>query len=165
MTDDVTDETGLPDPDEPEPGGRVQAAVAAVVPIVIGTTAAWLSLRLDIGTLTAPGPGLWPLITSCLLIATGAGSLVFARRANDTEKFTRGTIAVVIAALGLFAHAWLFELVGFEIPTLLLLAMWLRFLSRETWLSTALISLGVTAAAYALFILGLGVPLPHLVVL
>ncbi|SDD76047.1 Tripartite tricarboxylate transporter TctB family protein [Glycomyces harbinensis] len=158
-------EDALPEPDAPAPGGRGLAAVAGAVPVVLGAAAAWLSLRLDIGTLTDPGPGLWPLIVSALLVATGIGILVSARRAGGTEAFTRGAISVAAAAVALFAYASLFEVVGFEIPTLLLLAAWLRFLGRESWLSTALLSVGVTAAAYALFILGLGVPLPHLIVL
>ena len=49
-------------------------------------------------------------------------------------------------------------------PTLLLLFAWLRFLGRESWLSSAVIAVASTAVAYALFIIGLGVPLPHLIV-
>lgn len=154
-----------PEPEAPAPGGRVLAAVAGAVPVVLGAAAAWLSLRLDIGTLTDPGPGLWPLIVSALLVLTGAGILASVRRVEGTEAFTRGAIGVAAAAVGLFVYASLFEVIGFEIPSVLLLTAWLRFLGRESWLSTALLSVGVTAAAYALFILTLRVPLPHLIAL
>ncbi|NUQ90863.1 MAG: tripartite tricarboxylate transporter TctB family protein, partial [Glycomyces artemisiae] len=63
----------------------------------------------------------------------------------------------------LAVYASLFEVVGFELPTLLLLFAWLRFLSRESWLTSAVVAVSATAVAYALFILGLGVPLPHII--
>lgn len=151
--------------DEPRSGGRVQAVVAGVVPVALGAVAAWLSFGLNIGSLTDPGPGLWPLIVAGLLVASGVGIIaVVAKAQNDTEAFTGGTIAVLAAAGGLAVYASLYEVVGFEIPTVLLLFAWLRFLSRESWLSSAVIAVAATAVAYVLFIVGLSVPLPHLIV-
>ncbi|GAA2261848.1 tripartite tricarboxylate transporter TctB family protein [Glycomyces scopariae] len=154
--------------EEARPGGRVQAVVAGALPVAIGAFAAWLAFGLRIGSLTDPGPGLWPLIVAGLLVACGVGITVVAATAkahapNGTEAFTRGTTAVLCAAGALAVYASLFEVVGFEAPTLLLLFAWLRFLGRESWLSSAVIAVVATAAAYALFILGLGVPLPHLI--
>ncbi|MFC3493890.1 tripartite tricarboxylate transporter TctB family protein [Glycomyces rhizosphaerae] len=152
------------DAEEPRSGGRVQAVIAGVVPVVLGGVAAWLSFGLNIGSLTDPGPGLWPLIVAGLLVASGIGIIaVVAKARNDTEAFTGGTFAVLAAAGGLAVYASLYEIVGFEIPTVLLLFAWLRFLSRESWLSSAVIAVVATAVAYALFIIGLGVPLPHLI--
>ena len=51
---------------------------------------------------------------------------------------------------------------GFEIPSLLLCAIWLRFLGGETWRSTVVISIGTVAAFYFLFLYGLRIPLPHM---
>lgn len=167
-------EAEVPAPlEEPRPGGRVQAAVAGAVPLALGGFAAWLSFGLNVGSLTDPGPGLWPLIVAGLLVACGAGVIAVevvnggkateGEAAGDTEAFTRGTVGVVAAAAGLVVYASLFEVVGFEIPTVLLLFVWLRLLGRESWRGSAVIAVAVTAAAYALFILGLGVPLPHLI--
>ena len=155
--------------DEPRSGGRAQAVTAGAVTVALGAVAAWLSVGLKLGSLTDPGPGLWPLIVAGLLIVSGAGIIVVAARADKavagagTEAFTRGTFAVCAAAIALAVYASLFEIIGFEIPTAVLLFVWLRFLGRETWLSSALIAASATAVAYALFILGLGVPLPHLI--
>jgi hypothetical protein len=153
--------------EEPRSGGRVQAVVAGAVPLALGAVAAWLSFGLNVGSLTDPGPGLWPLIVAGLLVASGAGIIVVAvkaGRSDGTEAFTRGTFPMLAAVGGLAVYASLFEVVGFEVPTLLLLFAWLRFLSRESWLSSAVIAVVATAVAYALFILGLGVPLPHIIV-
>ncbi|MBO3731906.1 tripartite tricarboxylate transporter TctB family protein [Glycomyces niveus] len=148
----------------PRAGGRVQSVVAGAVPVVLGAVAAWLSFGLDIGSLTEPGPGLWPLIVAGLLVASGIGIIaVTAKTRRDTEAFTRGTVAVLAAAGGLAVYASLYEVVGFEVPTVLLLFAWLRFLSRESWLMSAVLAVAVTAVAYVLFIIGLNVPLPHII--
>ncbi|MFG3341078.1 tripartite tricarboxylate transporter TctB family protein [Glycomyces sp. NPDC048151] len=151
--------------DGPRAGGRVQSIVAGAVPVALGAVAAWLSFGLNIGSLTEPGPGLWPLIVACLLVASGIGIIaVTAKSRRDTEAFTRGTVAVLAAAGGLAVYASLYEIVGFEVPTVLLLFAWLKILSRESWLMSAILAVAVTAAAYALFIVGLNVPLPHIIV-
>jgi putative tricarboxylic transport membrane protein len=152
-----------PDQDVPPTGGPVLSAVAGVIPVALGAAVLWYARGLGFGSLADPGPGLWPSIVAALLIGAGAGIAVRARTARDTEAFTRGSAAVVIGAASLTGYTYLFELVGFEIPTVLLLALWLRFLGGESWRVTAAVSLLATAGAYALFITGLGVPLPHLI--
>lgn len=81
-----------------------------------------------------------------LLVATDTVILATSPRTGGTEAFTRGSIAVTVATLGLSAYASLFELIGFEIPTMLL-AVWLRFLGRESWPSTTPGSPGVKTTA------------------
>lgn len=152
-----------PDEDGPPAGGPILGAVAGTIPVALGLATLWYARGLGFGSLAEPGPGLWPSIVAVLLVVTGAGIAVRARAAHDTEAFTRGTTAVVIGAASLVVYSYLFELVGFEIPTVLLLVLWLRFLGGESWRVTAAVSLLATAGAYALFITGLGVPLPHLI--
>ncbi|MEJ3747862.1 tripartite tricarboxylate transporter TctB family protein [Actinomycetes bacterium KLBMP 9797] len=152
-----------PDQDGPPTGGPVLGAVAGAIPVALGAAVLWYARSLGFGSLADPGPGLWPSIVAALLVVAGAVIAVRARVARDTEAFTRGTTAVVIGAASLAVYTYLFELVGFEIPTVLLLALWLRFLGGESWRVTAVISVLATVGAYALFIIGLGVPLPHLI--
>ncbi|MBM0237024.1 tripartite tricarboxylate transporter TctB family protein [Micromonospora sp. ATA32] len=154
--------TELPEGEIPS-GGPGHAVLAGVVPVLLGLVTMWLARDLGLGTLTDPGPGLWPMIVAVLVLLTGVGILLRARQATDTEAFTRGAVVVVIAAASLALYAFLFELVGFEIPTVLLLVLWLKFFGNENWRTTAVVSVVATAAAYALFITALGVPLPHLI--
>lgn len=156
------DETEPPE-DGPPPGGPVLALAAGVIPVLIGLVTFWFARDLRLGSLTDPGPGLWPAIVSVLLVGIGAWIVYGARTAADTEAFTRETRAVCVGAASLAVYTYLFELVGFEIPTVLLLALWLKFLGNEGWLLTAIVSVLSTVAAYLLFITGLGVPLPHLI--
>jgi len=159
----VSEVSELPDEGGRPVGEPVLGVVAGAVPLLLGLATLWFARGLGLGTLTDPGPGLWPSVVAVLLVGAGAGIAARARAARDTEAFTRGTTTVLIGAASLVGYAYLFELVGFEIPTVLLLALWLRFLGGESWRVTAAVSVLATAAAYALFIIGLGVPLPHLV--
>lgn len=149
--------------DEPVAGGSVLATVAGVVPVVLGLLTLWFAGDLGLGGLRDPGPGLWPTIVAVLLVLTGVVIIVGAGKSTDTEAFTRGTAVVGLGIASLVLYTALFEVIGFEIPTVLLLVLWLRFFGREKWRSTVIVSVVTTAAAYLVFIIGLGVPLPHLI--
>jgi putative tricarboxylic transport membrane protein len=139
--------------------------VAAGVPLLLGIIAGAFSVSLGVGTFTHPEPGLWPLLVSLALV-TAAVVLVVRRQARaGCERFTRTALLALAGAASLVVLVLLFDRTGFEIPTLLVLAFWLRVLGRESLLVTVTVALGTTAALYAIFILALGVPLPHIVVL
>jgi hypothetical protein len=150
----------------PSPPGaayaRRQNMLAAAVPLVIGVIAGIMSWQLKIGDLAAPGPGLWPLTVSVAMVVIAVVLLFKARPTGGEEAFTREAVIVVVAVVSLFGYALLFERVGFEIPTLALLALWLKVLGRESWRITIPVAIGSTAALYLMFITGLGVSLPHL---
>lgn len=59
--------------------------------------------------------------------------------------------------------AVLIPTIGFETPSLLMMFVWLKLLGGESWRSSIVVSVVTVAAFYALFILGLGIPLPHLI--
>jgi putative tricarboxylic transport membrane protein len=65
--------------------------------------------------------------------------------------------------VSLLAYSWLFERIGFEIPTALLLLLWLKVIGRESWKSSIIITVVATAVFYLLFVTGLGVSLPRLI--
>lgn len=135
--------------------------IAGIIVAAVGLAALVLGWGLGFGSLTDPGPGLWPAIVSVVLVVTGV--VIAIRRPDDTEPFTRQVVAVLLAAASLAGYAAVIEYVGFEIPTVVLLALWLRFLGSEGWRVTAVVSVVATACAYGLFISLLGVPLPHLI--
>jgi hypothetical protein len=164
VTADRTEPNPVEPPEEdPRQGGPVLGVVAGTLPILIGLVTLWPAAGLGLGSMTEPGPGLWPAFVASLLIASGIVIVGQGRRATDTEAFTRGTTGVAVGVAGLAGYAYLFELVGFETPTVLLLVLWLRFLGGEGWITTCVVSVLATAAASLLFITLLGVPLPHLI--
>jgi putative tricarboxylic transport membrane protein len=137
-----------------------QARAGALTALAVGGLAGWQAHRLGVGSLTAPGPGLWPLIVSVILVLTGAA--VALHPGDDAEVIGREAWIVVLGCLSLVAYTLLFEVVGFEIPTIALLVFWLKVLGGDTWRTAVTVAVGATAAVYLVFIFALGVALPHL---
>jgi putative tricarboxylic transport membrane protein len=159
-------EAPVSEPPPVPPGyARRLNVVAALVPLAIGVVAGIMSWNLGVGTLPAPGPGMWPLVVSIAMVVASAVLVLQSRPRGDEERFTKDVVVVAVAAASLVAYAFLFELVGFEIPTVALLVLWLKGLGRESWRLTAVVAIVATAALYLLFITALGVSLPHIIAL
>lgn len=143
-------------------GGPAYQIVGSLVALGVGVAGAWLSVRYGLGSLQRPGPGLWPFVVSVLIIGLAVLLLVVGRNLTDAERFTRSSVLPAIGIATFIGLGLLMPLIGFELPALALCVIWLRFLGGESWRSTAVVSVLTVAAFYALFIVGLGVPLPHL---
>jgi putative tricarboxylic transport membrane protein len=137
-----------------------QARVAGLLAVAVGIAVAFGARDLGVGSLTDPGPGLWPLVVSAVLVITGA--VVAVRPGCDAEAIGRDAWRIVVACLTLLAYTAVIRVVGFELPTIALLALWMRLFGGEPWRTTVAVSVGVTVVVYLVFILALGVALPHL---
>lgn len=149
--------------DRPPSGGPVYQIVGALVGAAIGIGGAVLSFGYGLGSLREPGPGLWPFVVSVLIAALSLVLLVVGRGLTDSEAFTRSSVLPVVGIVTFVAFGLMLPLTGFEIPALLLCVIWLRFLGRESWRNTVVISLVTVTAFYLLFLYGLSIPLPHLI--
>jgi hypothetical protein len=136
-----------------------QARLAGLTALAVGIAAANGARNLGVGSLTDPGPGLWPLIVCCVLIITGAAVAV--RPGDGAEPIGRDAWTVVVACISLIAYTSVISTVGFEVPTVVLLAFWLRVLGGESWRTAVAVPIGVTLVVYVVFISLLGVALPH----
>jgi putative tricarboxylic transport membrane protein len=154
--------------DEPPPASTRGRLTAAAVPLVVGAAALINSIALGIGSLTDPGAGLWPAGASCLMIAGSVLLLIRWREIKDGEAFSGTglrTLGVALALAGMFVILfggigdW--PGIGFEWATVLMLALWLKLIGRESWLTTAAVSIGVTVALHLVFIELLNAPIPH----
>mgnify|MGYP003545091798 CR=1 FL=1 len=149
--------------ERPPSGGPLYQVVGSVVGIAIGVAGAGLAWGYGLGSLTEPGPGLWPFTVSVLIAGLSAVLLITGRGLTDSEAFTRSSLLPVVGVITFVAFGLLMPLVGFEIPALVLAVIWLKFLGGETWRNTAIISVVTVAAFYFLFLYGLRIPLPHLI--
>lgn len=130
-------------------------------PALTGLLFLVLSLRLGLGSLTAPGPGLWPFIISLLIIILAGGLFIGQLRRPDgrhidliaLRKPLIGLASTVVYALAL---GWL----GYMTTTLLLLLFWIRFIGKRSWRTAVLVAIPAVALSYGLFGYWLGVPLP-----
>ena len=99
-----------------------------------------------------PGPGTWPAIVSVTLVVLGIVLAVRGRRTADAERFTRTAFLVLAAVGGMVLFVAVIGVIGFEIPTTLLALFWLRFLGRERWRTSIVLSLAITIVFYLLFV-------------
>jgi hypothetical protein len=146
----------------PPVGGPAYQIVAALVVLVVGIGGAVLAHGYGLGSLRRPGPGLWPFVVSIVIVCLATVLLVIGRRLDDDEKFTRASFLALVGGATFIGLAVLMPTIGFEIPAVALCIVWLRFLGGETWRSTIVISVAMTAAFYLLFLYVLKIPLPHL---
>jgi putative tricarboxylic transport membrane protein len=149
--------------DRPPHAGPWSQLGAAVVTGLVGVAGVVGSLGLGLGRLTAPGPGLWPFVVSVVITTLSVVLALTGRDGTDTERFSRASVMTALAVLTLVLLGVALPLIGFEIPSLLLTFVWLRFLGRESWRSSIVISVGTVFAFYVLFVLLLQIPLPRLI--
>jgi putative tricarboxylic transport membrane protein len=149
--------------DRPPHAGPWSQLGAAVVTGLVGVAGVVGSLGLGLGRLTGPGPGLWPFVVSVAITTLSVVLALTGRHGTDTERFSRASVMTAVAVLTLVLLGVALPLIGFEIPSLLLTFVWLRFLGKESWRSSIVISVGTVFAFYVLFVLLLQIPLPRLI--
>jgi len=143
-------------------GNLAFAALSAVIGIVIIAIAMGYPTAADYGT-GVPGPGLWPIAISVVLLAC-AVLLALKSLKMDPEKDTKielwstGTKRVYLTMLILFVYVLVLEFLGFLIATVVLefvLIQW--FAKKKPWL-TAIFAVGITLVIYLVFQYVLNVP-------
>lgn len=151
-----------PDPAAAPPAGFLANLVCGIVVTLVGVGALTVALDLGLGSLSQPRAGTWPAIISGVLIAIG---LVIALRAatfTDAERITKDSWGVAAGVVSLVVAAQLMPLVGFEIPSFVLMVFWMSVLGREKLLLSVPISVVTVTAFYLIFVYGLAVPIPRL---
>lgn len=131
-------------------GATVGAAVFAVCLIS--------SVTLPFGHLSFPGPGLWPvLLTTVGLVA----SLILFLRGRDipvlAEDQSGRRLLMYLACIVLYAP--LYSLIGFVPASALVLVVLVRFAGGFGWTATVTAALAGPALVYAVFGIGLEVPI------
>ena len=123
---------------------------------IIGVVFVIESLRLGLGSVRHPGPGLLPLYTGVALGLVASFSLVRAFLApkgeRDKEKFFGPSIGnVVIILLGLVAYVFLLPWLGYIISTFMLLIFLFRAGGFRKWGLIVLLAFRATAATHLVF--------------
>lgn len=142
--------------------GIVSNTIAATIPLALGVAGVAAALGLKVGTPADPGPGLWPLVASLLLVSTSAILAFTKTPPGETEALGRSSLLVLVGVVSLVIFVGAIPLIGFEFPCLFLMLLWTKALHGETWKVSILTSVSVVLAAYVLFVFALRIPLPHL---
>jgi len=109
-----------------------------------------------------PGPGYFPTVLACVLIALSLILIITSREASDAPLgiFSKKNSIVFVAAGATLAYLGGLLVFGFLIATPLYLMGILRFFRMTNWRSLVLTSGITTAASYAIFTTVLEVQLP-----
>jgi len=131
-----------------------------LVPLLLGVYGLLAAYRLSLGELTNPGPGLWPFLVALLITITGAILLVI-DDPDDYEPWTRGTAAIAGGLVSLGVFVALFQVLGFLIPAMLMLLLWLKVFGEEPWRWAVPLAVGGAVGLHLVFVEALGVPFPE----
>jgi putative tricarboxylic transport membrane protein len=137
--------------------------ISPLLVLAVGIAALVGAVGLSLGSLTAPGPGLWPFVVALLLAGT-ALVLVVVDDPEDYEPFTGGSARIAGGLAGLAVFVAAFEVVGFLLPAFLMLLLWLRVFGREPWGWALGLAVAGSVGLYLLFDTVLGVRFPDDVV-
>jgi putative tricarboxylic transport membrane protein len=123
---------------------------------VVGVVFLIESLRLGLGSVRRPGPGLLPLYTGAALALVASFSLVRGllapRGEKDKEKFFGPSIGnVVIILVGLVAYVFLLPWLGYILSTFMLLMFLFRAGGFRKWGLILLLAFLATAATHLVF--------------
>jgi putative tricarboxylic transport membrane protein len=134
--------------------------LGSVVPLLIGLFFAYQAYALSLGQMMNPGPGLWPFIVCVGMIIAAVAVLIAERVPKHFEKFTSYAWQTLYGIISILLFIMLFTWIGFILPSMGLLFFWLRFMGKETWRMSVVLSILITMAFYLLFQVGLHVPFP-----
>ncbi|GAA5116648.1 tripartite tricarboxylate transporter TctB family protein [Pseudonocardia adelaidensis] len=146
----------------PPVAGRTTDVVVGVAVVGLGVAALLGSFALGVGSARTPGPGTWPLLISGALVVLGLGLLAMTGRTRDAERFTRASLLVLAGLATMAGFVAVVAVIGFEIPSALLMFVWLRFLGGEPWRTSIVTSIATVVGFYVVFVGLLTVPIPHM---
>ncbi|MDY6984118.1 MAG: tripartite tricarboxylate transporter TctB family protein, partial [Pseudomonadota bacterium] len=126
--------------------------------LCVGLGSAWLGSSYDVGTLTAMGPGFLPVALGLCLALLAALLLWLEKPADVTLPLPPRPIACVSA--GIIAWVLLADTAGFFAAGLAQVLLSSLALPGQKWTTVVVIAIVLNIAAYALFVVILGLPLP-----
>ena len=138
------------------------SGICAAIGVFLIVLAAGYPTAADYGT-GVPGPGLWPIVISAVMLAMAALLVMKsvkmpAEKNVDIPMWNEGTKRVYITIAILFAYVAVLEFLGFIIATTVMEAIFIQwFAKKKPWI-TALLSVVITLVIYVVFQYVLNVP-------
>ena len=122
----------------------------------------WESRKLPMGSLQNPGPAYAPILLASLLLAFAICIVALGGRSGPLRGVGWGEWRHAVAILAVCAFmALALERLGYRLTIFAALAILLGVIERRSLVTTALFSVGFSAASFYLFATVLRVPLPR----
>ena len=139
--------------------------IASILLILAGMAVSIESIRLKVGTFSAPEPGFYPFFVGLLLMGIAFVLLVQSCRDAATRPSSPmmpcGDLRrpmILLSSMGVYTA--LMNPIGYVLPTVLVAAVVLRITGVTSWKVVGLISVGLSVGTYVLFSRILGIDLP-----
>jgi len=134
--------------------------LAGLLMIVVGAGAFYMALSFPYGSALRMGPGYFPRILSCILIGFGVFVLIRGLIRGEAVKGRWGWKPLGLIVLALIGFGWTMENFGF-FPALAVLFIVGSLAGYEFKLvEVLLLTVAMSAFAWAVFIYGIGLPYP-----
>jgi len=151
--------------------GNLKEFVSGSFLCAVGLFVFVLSLRLPIWGMTGPQEGFYPMVVAVIMIGTSIWVISKAfvliqplerdRMSDMGEEDTSNIFRLFSYALLLLLFSLFMEKVGFLASGMLFLVMILKYIEKQSWKTTLLISGFFIFFSYLIFVYFLGVPLPQ----
>ena len=141
--------------------------ISVIFWLALGLLLSLWSLSYNIGTLTQPGPGFYPLGLGILLILFSLTLLVQGIRSSPTTKkvspfsVSGGWKKVAYAVLVLLLLTFFFETIGYLLTFFLLIMLLMAGAGMRSWKRILLAAFFSALGVYLVFVLLLKQPLPR----
>jgi putative tricarboxylic transport membrane protein len=135
--------------------------VGALVPFALGSVwVGFANASFSLGDLREPGPALWPTMVGGFLAAMSVILWLTERDDTEYEPFVKKSKFVALGAISTAVFIVIYENLGFLVGGFLLMLFWCRYLGRESWRLSLVVSAATAVLGYLVFGELLGVPLP-----
>lgn len=148
--------------DPSKKAGWLTNLLCGIVTVAFGIVSMFEAVRLGVGDIKDPDTGTWPSVVSAVIIVVGILIVIRAKSFDDAETLGKDSLPVIVGTVSLSIAVGLIPFVGFELPSVALLVFWMSYLGDEKYKLSIPLSIGAVAVFYAIFVIGLRVPLPHL---
>jgi len=132
--------------------------LAGLLMISVGAIAFYMALDYPFGSALRMGPGYFPRVLAGILITFGLYVMIRGIKSGEKVEGAWGWKALAMITLAFVVFGWLMDRIGM-IPSLVIMFFLAAFAGHQfKWLEVTILTVLMTAFAWAVFIWGLGLP-------
>ena len=132
--------------------------LAGLLMISVGAIAFYMALDYPFGSALRMGPGYFPRVLAGILMTFGLYVMIRGIKSGEKVEGAWGWKALAMITLAFVVFGWLMDRIGM-IPSLVIMFFLAAFAGHQfKWLEVTILTVLMTAFAWAVFIWGLGLP-------